>query len=53
MGDYKFQNRRDFLKFTLGTAAAVYGLNSHAQSVLQNEKGFTKLTILYTNDQHS
>lgn len=53
MGDYKFQNRRDFLKFTLGSAAAVYGLNSHAQSVLQKEKGFTKLTILYTNDQHS
>lgn len=53
MGDYKFQNRRDFLKFTLGTAAAVYGLNSHAQSILQNEKEFTKLTILYTNDQHS
>jgi 5'-nucleotidase len=53
MGDYKFQNRRDFLKFTLGTAAAVYGLNSKAQSILKNEKGFTKLTILYTNDQHS
>lgn len=53
MGDYKFQNRRDFLKFTLGTAAAVYGLNSQAQSILKNEKGFTKLTILYTNDQHS
>jgi len=53
MGDYKFQNRRDFLKFTLGSAAAVYGLNSHAQNILKNEKGFTKLTILYTNDQHS
>lgn len=53
MGAYKFQNRRDFLKFTLGSAAVAYGLNSHAQSVLQKEKGFTKLTILYTNDQHS
>ncbi len=53
MDGFKFQNRRDFLKFTLGTAAAVYGLNSDAQTILINEKGFTKLTILYTNDQHS
>ncbi|MBA2612795.1 MAG: metallophosphatase [Bacteroidetes bacterium] len=53
MGDFKFQNRREFLKFTLGSAAAIYGLNSHAQNNLLFEKGFTKLTILYTNDQHS
>ncbi|MEO6303190.1 MAG: metallophosphoesterase [Bacteroidia bacterium] len=53
MGDFKFQNRRDFLKFTLGAAAAVYGLNSHAENILLKEKDFTKLTILYTNDQHS
>lgn len=53
MGDFKFQNRREFLKFTLGTAATVYGLNNYAQNNLLLEKGFTKLTILYTNDQHS
>ncbi|MDO8999343.1 MAG: metallophosphatase [Bacteroidota bacterium] len=53
MADFNFQNRRDFLKYTLGSAAAVYGLNSHAQSELLLEKGLTKLTILYTNDQHS
>ncbi len=53
MGDFKFQNRREFLKFTLGAAATVYGLNSYAQNNLLLEKGFTKLTILYTNDQHS
>ncbi|MBL7910697.1 MAG: metallophosphatase [Bacteroidia bacterium] len=53
MGDFKSQNRREFLKFTLGAAATVYGLNSYAQNNLLLEKGFTKLTILYTNDQHS
>ena len=53
MGDFNFQNRRDFLKFTLGTAAAFSGLSAYAQSNLLLEKGFTKLTILYTNDQHS
>lgn len=53
MGDFKFQNRREFLKFTLGAATTVYGLNSYAQNNLLLEKGFTKLTILYTNDQHS
>ena len=53
MGDFKYQNRRDFLKYTLGSAAAIYGLSGNATSNLLEEKGFTKLTILYTNDQHS
>ena len=53
MGDYKFQNRRDFLKYTLGAAAAAYGLNIYSENKLISEHGFTKLTILYTNDQHS
>lgn len=53
MGDYKFQNRRDFLKYTLGAAAAAYGLNTYSENKLISEQGFTKLTILYTNDQHS
>ena len=53
MGDFNYQNRRDFLKYTLGSAASIYGLTGSAQSNLLIEKGFTKLTILYTNDQHS
>lgn len=53
MGDFKNQNRRDFLKYTLGSAAVIYGLNNKAESNLLLEKEFTKLTILYTNDQHS
>lgn len=53
MADLKFQNRRDFLKYALGTTAAVYGLNSFSQNQLLIKKGFEKLTILYTNDQHS
>jgi 5'-nucleotidase len=53
MADFNFQNRRDFLKYTLGSAAAIYGLSSNAQTDILLEKGFTKLTILYTNDQHS
>lgn len=53
MGDLKFQNRRDFLKYALGTTATVYGLSSFSQNQILQKKGFTKLTILYTNDQHS
>ncbi|MDX2174603.1 MAG: metallophosphatase [Bacteroidota bacterium] len=53
MTDYKFQNRRDFIKYTLGTSMAIAGLSSEAQNSLLDDKGFTKLTILYTNDQHS
>ncbi|MCE3258483.1 MAG: 5-nucleotidase [Bacteroidetes bacterium] len=53
MDGSKFQSRRDFLKYTLGTAAALYSMNSVAENSLLSLKGFTKLTILYTNDQHS
>jgi 5'-nucleotidase len=53
MSDYKFQNRREFIKYSLGTGIAIAGLPSKAQNSLLDEKGFTKLTILYTNDQHS
>jgi 5'-nucleotidase len=52
MAEWKHQNRREFLKYTLGTAALFYGLDASAFSRLK-EKGFEKLTILYTNDQHS
>jgi 5'-nucleotidase len=47
-----FQTRRDFLKFTLGTTAMLYGFNADAREAL-SEKGVEELCILYTNDQHS
>jgi 5'-nucleotidase len=53
MGDLKFQNRRSFIKYTLGTAASFYYLPAFAQDKLLLQKGIEKLTILYTNDQHS
>jgi len=53
MEGYKFQNRREFLKYTLGTAALLSGLDSMANKNSFEKKGFSKLTILYTNDQHS
>ena len=53
MGDFNFQTRRDFFKYTLGTAAIIYGADNYAKTNLLLEKGFSKLTILYTNDQHS
>ncbi len=53
MSGSKFQNRRDFIKYALGAAAGVYGLSGRAQDELLHHKGFTQLTILYTNDQHS
>ncbi len=53
MEDLKFQNRREFIKYTLGTAAVLYGMNANANKRGLIKEGFTKLTILYTNDQHS
>lgn len=55
MAGLKFQNRRDFFKYTLGTAAALYGTNLAARNYEHEleKKGFTKLTLLYTNDTHS
>lgn len=53
MEDLKFQNRRDFIKYALGTTAAISTRGLRAQNELLFKKGFTKLTILYTNDTHS
>lgn len=53
MADLKFQNRRSFLKHTLGATAGLYCMPSLAQNFLLADKGIEKLTILYTNDQHS
>ena len=53
MADFQFQNRRDFIKYALGTTASVLALPAIAQNDLLLKDGFEKLTILYTNDQHS
>lgn len=53
MTGYNFQNRRDFIKYVIGTSAALYGLNTSAQNELLQKKGIEKLNILYTNDTHS
>ncbi len=53
MADLKFQNRRDFLKYALGASAAVLSMPAQLQASALYKKGFSKLTILYTNDQHS
>ena len=53
MAELKFQNRREFIKYTLGTAALLYGLDFEANKKALIKEGFTKLVILYTNDQHS
>ncbi len=53
MSDFKFQNRRDFLKYSLGLVGTVYGLNLESQNNLLIKKGLQKITILYTNDTHS
>lgn len=53
MADLRFQNRRDFIKYALGTTASVFVLPALAQDKLLLKDGFEKLTILYTNDQHS
>lgn len=45
--------RRDFLKFTLGAAALLSTRDLFAADLLLKKKGFKKLTVLYTNDQHS
>lgn len=53
MSATKQLTRKDFIKYALGTSASLMALPSFAQNNLLQEKGFTTLTILYTNDQHS
>lgn len=52
MGELQFQNRRDFLKYFLGSAAVLSGFIVGANEIV-NEKKVKKFVILYTNDQHS
>lgn len=48
----EFQNRRDFLKYFIGGTFALSGFDVLANDLAKKEK-IKKLTILYTNDQHS
>ena len=52
MEEFNFQNRRDFLKYFVGGAIVLSGFDSYSK-ILLNDKKIKKLTILYTNDQHS
>ncbi|MBS1651746.1 MAG: metallophosphatase [Bacteroidetes bacterium] len=54
MDDYNFKNnRRDFIKFLLGSGVALSNLSFIETDKLIAKKGFKKITLLYTNDQHS
>lgn len=53
MEDLRYQDRRSFVKYVLGTSASLLAMPAFAQDQLLTKKGFEKLTILYTNDQHS
>jgi 5'-nucleotidase len=48
----EFQNRRDFLKYFIGGTFALSGLDAFSDNSLK-KKELKRLTILYTNDQHS
>lgn len=48
----EFQNRRDFLKYFAGSALLLSGFDVFSNELVKKDK-VKKLTILYTNDQHS
>jgi 5'-nucleotidase len=52
MEGFKYQNRRDFLKYFMGTSAVLAGFPAMSKEVLA-AKDIERLTILYTNDVHS
>lgn len=52
MEEFKYQNRRDFLKYFVGTSAVLAGFPALSKDVLKS-KDLAHLTILYTNDVHS
>lgn len=53
MEDINRNSRREFLRFTLGSAFLLGSKGVFATEELLRKKGFRKLTVLYTNDQHS
>ncbi len=52
MEEFRYQNRRNFLKYFVGTTAVLAGFPALSKEVLKS-KGISRLTILYTNDVHS
>lgn len=52
MAEFNYQNRRDFLKYFVGTSAVLAGLPALSNEVIK-KSDLVKLTILYTNDVHS
>ena len=52
MGEFQFQNRRDFIKYVFGASALISGFPLLSNENLKR-KGFHKITLLYTNDLHS
>ncbi len=52
MAEFNYQNRRDFLKYFVGTSAVLAGLPALSNETLK-KSDLVKLTILYTNDVHS
>jgi 5'-nucleotidase len=52
MAEFKYQNRRDFLKYFIGTSAVLAGMPALSNELITS-KDLCKLTILYTNDLHS
>ena len=52
MAEFNYQNRRDFLKYFVGTSAVLAGLPALSNEILK-KNDLVKLTILYTNDVHS
>ncbi|MDF2447898.1 MAG: metallophosphoesterase [Bacteroidota bacterium] len=52
MAEFKFQNRRDFIKYFIGTSAVIAGFPAYSKELL-SARDLTKVTILYTNDIHS
>ncbi len=52
MAEFNYQNRREFLKYFIGTTAVLAGYPALSKEILKS-KGLTHLTILYTNDIHS
>jgi 5'-nucleotidase len=51
MAGWKYLNRREFIKVGMSSALVLSGMNSFGE--VYQKRGMTKLTILYTNDQHS
>ena len=52
MGESKYQNRREFLKYFVGSSALLAGFPALSNEII-NKNDLVKLTILYTNDLHS